>query len=65
MITEEDRNNIAYFIKEKGDIERWVNWEERKEDIEAEYPELIAAIKQVEIAERTLAAIVEKISSDI
>ena len=29
-VTEEDQNMIVYFIREKGDIERWSQWEERK-----------------------------------
>ena len=64
MVTDSDRNMIVYFIQEKGDIERWSSWNERKVDIEAEYPELIAALKAVFIAKKTLNAIVEKIGND-
>lgn len=59
-VTEEDRLMVDYFIREKGDITRWSAWEQRKPVIAAEYPELIAALKQVTIAERTLDAVVER-----
>lgn len=65
MITDSDRNAIVYFIKEKGDITRWCDWKEKKEEIEKKYPELIAALKNVTIAERTLAAVVKTIEDDI
>jgi len=55
---------ICYFLKEKGDITRWGEWEERKADIEKEYPELIDALNRLIIAERTLKAIVDMIGND-
>ncbi len=64
MLTEEDRNMICYFIQEKGDIARWCDWEERRDIIAAEYPELIAALTSLKIAERTLDAIVERIGNE-
>jgi len=51
-------------LKEKGDITRWGEWEERKADIEKEYPELIDALNRLIIAERTLKAIVDMIGND-
>ncbi len=65
MVTDADKSMICYFIQEKGDINRWSSWEERKADIGAEYPELIAALNNLIIAKRTLNAIVLKISSEI
>lgn len=64
-LTEEDKNMIVYFIKEKGDITRWCSWESKKQEIEEEFPELINALKQLEIAERTLNAIVNAIEETI
>jgi hypothetical protein len=61
MVTENDKNMICYFIRERGDIARWSDWEKRKAAIEEEYPELIIALDNLMIAERTLKAIVEKI----
>lgn len=43
-ITQEDRNSLRYFHEEKGDITRWVNWEDKKELFFEEYPELRTAI---------------------
>ena len=65
MVTDEDKNMICYFLTEKGDITRWCHWEKRKADIKEEYPELIAALTGLIIAEKTLDAIVEKISNEI
>ena len=61
MLTDEDKSSIAYFIREKGDIERWCDYEKKKHLIEAEYPELIAALHAKLVAERTLEAIVKSI----
>lgn len=63
-LTEDDKNMIEYFVFEKGDIERWVSWEKRKPVIERELPHLIAAIKNLEIAEKTLKAIVRDINAN-
>ena len=60
-LTEEDRGMIEYFITEKGDITRWCDWEKKKAAIEEELPELIAALKQLDIAERTLNAIMKSL----
>lgn len=57
-VTEEDVNMVTYFILERGDITRWSSWEKRKAEIAEEYPELIAALYTVDIAERTLKAVV-------
>ncbi len=65
MITDTDKRMICYFIKEKGDITRWSSWEDRKADIEAEYPELIAALEQLLVAERILDLVVEKIAESV
>ena len=61
MVTEEDRRNLNYFYFEKDDITRWAYWDERKADFREEYPELIAAMDNLVIAQRTLTAVVEKI----
>lgn len=64
-MTEGDKNMICYFIQEKGDIARGGDWEKRKRDIEIERPELIAALNNLRIAQRTLTAIVENIANEI
>jgi len=60
-VTEEDRNMVVYFIQEKGDVTRWVQWEKRKGVIGKEYPELIAALDAQIVADRTLKAVVHSI----
>ena len=65
LVTEEDRRMINYFLNEKGDIENWTQWEDRKGDIEIEYPEFIQALDQLEVAKRTLRAITKTITQDL
>jgi hypothetical protein len=64
MVTELDKNMIDYFLNEMGDIERWSSWDDRKPDIAAEYPELIAALDQLKIAKRTLSAVARAFLDD-
>jgi len=59
MLTEEDRSMIAYFLTEKYDVTRWGQWEEKRPLVEKELPELIDALLRLEIAEKTLLAIVQ------
>ena len=58
-VTEDDLNMIAYFILERGNITRWSQWEERKPVIAKEFPELLAALDALTVAERTVRAIVQ------
>jgi len=60
-MTENDKTMIDYFFNDLGDIERWSSWEDRKGDIAAEYPELIAALDNLTVAERTLRAVVKSV----
>lgn len=60
-VTREDIEMISYFLVDRGDITRWVYWEERKPIITKEFPELIAAINALEIAENTLNRIARNI----
>ena len=48
-----------YFLEEKGDITRWSRWEDRMPIIQKEYPELIQAMLNVKLAERTLTAVLQ------
>ena len=59
MLTEEDVSIIQYFHQDKDDITRWAGWEECKQRIKGSHPELIQAIEQLTVAERTLNAIVK------
>lgn len=63
-VTNADRRMISYFIMEKGDITRWVNWNSRKEIIEAEYPELVKALQDYAAAEKILHLVVKNIEND-
>ena len=60
-LTNEDKSSIHHFYNEHGNLDRWSGYEEKKHLIEAEYPELIAALKAKVVAERTLEAIVNSI----
>lgn len=59
-MTQDDLNMIAYFILERGDITRWSQWEERKPVIVKEFPELLAALDALTVAEQTVRSIVQK-----
>lgn len=61
MITDEDVRSIKYYITQGGDIENWSGWEDKKKEISKKYPELIQALKNVQIAEYTLRAVAEYI----
>lgn len=63
-VTNGDRRMIVYFQRDKGDITRWSFWKERLPAIEAEYPELIKALRDCEMAERILDLVLDKIERD-
>lgn len=65
MITDNDRNDILYFVGWGGSIERWYDWKDKKAEIEKEYPELIAALNNLEEARKSLRVVLNKIESDI
>ncbi len=56
---------IRYFILVKGDITRWVYWNEKKALVQKLHPELIVALEQKIVADRTIKAIVESLPDDI
>lgn len=60
-VTQSDIHSIEYFFNTKGDVTCWASWEERKPAIEAELPELVRAIENLTIAEKTLSRIVSDI----
>ncbi len=67
-VTDHDRGMIVYYFSEYSGADtltHWSEWEQRKGIIAKEYPELTAAIHNLNVAERTLKAIVEKIDGDI
>lgn len=63
-LTPEDKSSIQYFWEEKGDLTRWVEWNHKIDIIKNEYPELIRAVENLTIAERTISAIVKVIGDD-
>ena len=63
-IAQDDREMLIYFLQEKGDIERWSSWEDRKSDIFAACPDLEYALNQVARSKRFLALVVEKMLND-
>lgn len=46
-MTQDDIGKIQYFIEEKGDIERWSSYEENKELIVKELPELTKCLRKI------------------
>ncbi len=64
-VTEEMRNQVLYFIKERGDVTRWTGWEENKGLILSEYPILMLALTQETLAEQVMRAALVLIEDDM
>ena len=60
-LSDEDKNAIAYFILEKGDVTRWASWEKKKDLVRQEFPELILTLDVFTTAEKTL----DRIANDL
>ena len=56
-----DYRMIHYFIEERGDIERWSAWPNKRHLIHRDHPDLIAALAGVTVANRILAAVLKTI----
>ena len=61
MVTEDDINCIVYFWEEKRDLDRWVDWEAKREYFVKELPELVKAWDDYRTAGRIMDAIVRDI----
>lgn len=59
-LTEEDICMLKCY-HEKGDITAWVGWEQKQAQIQAQFPELVTAVQRVEVAERTLQAVLNNL----
>jgi hypothetical protein len=57
MLTEEHKSMLKYFWEEKGDIERYCDFEKLKPIIQEEYPELLKAWYDYKTSIRTMNAI--------
>ena len=64
-ITNEDYRSIQYFHEERGDLERWSGWEERKELIYSKHPELKKAYEDFISAERIMGIVVRSLEGYI
>jgi len=53
----EDMQSLRYFYEEKGDMTRWTGWDDALPALKEYHPELLEAMRQLDIAERTLTAI--------
>lgn len=65
MITQEDIGMFYYFYVEKGDITRWCHWEQKRDAFAKEFPELIAAMNAVTVAQITVTHIINLINDKI
>lgn len=59
-MNEDDMESVKYFLLDRGDVTRWTGWEKSKPEFQREYPEFIAALDQLTIAERTLRAVAKQ-----
>ncbi len=60
-LTEEDVNMLAYFWNEKGDLERWCHWEDRKEIMEMHCPEILKAWHEYKLSRRVLTKLINNL----
>lgn len=60
-MSEDEKATIKYFWTEKGDVTRWCEWDEHKEEIRKTNPELVAAVDNLVVAKLTLTAIVRSL----
>ena len=64
-LSDQDKAMIVYFWEEKGDLTRWCSWEEKKPMVEEEFPELIKALKDFDIAKKMISLTVRSISETV
>jgi hypothetical protein len=62
-MTRDDIDQIDYFWRNKDDLERWSEWETKKEAIAVECPELIQAWEAYKSAIRNMTAVVESLEN--
>lgn len=60
-LTWEELDMINHFHFNKGDITQWKRWEDVLPRVEAHHPELLKAMKDVEIATRILNSVVRSL----
>jgi hypothetical protein len=55
-----DARSLQYFHEKKGDMTCLANFDELRPILQRDYPEVLAALLQVEVANRTLDAVVKQ-----
>lgn len=63
-LTVEDARTLRYYHEEKR-IDRCSTWSVKQAAIERDFPEVVAAVKAVEMAERTLDAVVKSMTDKV
>jgi hypothetical protein len=59
-LTPEDARSLQYFHEERGDMCRCTIFNEVRHILQRDYPEVLAALQQVEVAKRMLDAVVKQ-----
>lgn len=62
-LTDEERCMLRYFHKERGDITRYVAWDELRPILERWHPELLKAHADLVAAERILDLVVKALDT--
>lgn len=60
-LTDEDKSDIVYFWREKGDLTRLCSWERIKPALAREYPEVLKAWEDYRTSIRTLNAVIRNL----
>lgn len=63
-LTNSDLRSLVYYWQEKGDITRWVSWEEKKPLIKARFPEIVDALERFKSAEKTLDILIQNLDTE-
>ena len=63
-MTANDYNMLSFFHKEKGNLNRWSRLQDRMPIIKKFHPELAHAIEQVAISQKTLDALIDKVTEE-
>jgi hypothetical protein len=58
-MTPEEKRSLSYFHFEKGDMTRWVKWDDIYGELETNHPEILEAYKKYIMASKYLDYVVK------
>jgi hypothetical protein len=58
-VTQQDIHDINYFYFQRDDLERWCDWEKKKEEIRKSHPEVVDAYERLVSAKATFEILIK------